>query len=130
METTLTGHSEWRVMADARAAGYKITLVNVGLADALASLARVRERVARGGHDIPAAIIMRRYAKSLANLPAADDFADRISILNNTGAHQRLLVTLDQGEVIPTSLELDRCQTSLARTCGRGKGPAAERWEG
>jgi predicted ABC-type ATPase len=63
METTLTGQSELRMMADAQAAGYKITLVYVGLADALTSLARVRERVARGGHDVPAAIIMRRYKK-------------------------------------------------------------------
>jgi len=99
METTLTGHSELRVMADARAAGYKITLVYVGLADELTSLARVRERVARGGHDIPAPIIMRRYAKSLANLPAAMDLADRIFILDNTGARHRLLVTVDHGQL-------------------------------
>jgi predicted ABC-type ATPase len=99
METTLTGHSELRMMADARAAGYKITLVYVGLADALTSLARVRERVARGGHDIPAPIIMRRYQKSLANLPAAIAYAERIFILDNTSTRHRLIATLDQGQV-------------------------------
>ncbi len=99
METTLTGHSELRMMADAQAAGYKITLVYVGLADALTSLARVRERVARGGHDIPAPIILRRYAKSLVNLPSAIRFADRIFILDNTSVRHRLLATLDQGQV-------------------------------
>jgi predicted ABC-type ATPase len=60
METPLTGHSELRLMADARVAGYKITLVYVGVADALTSLARVRERVARGGHNVSTAIIFRR----------------------------------------------------------------------
>ncbi len=99
METTLTGHSELRVMANAQAAGYKITLVYVGLADALTSLARVRERVARGGHDVPARIILRRYAKSLTNLKQAIDLADRTFILDNTGARHRLLVTINQGQV-------------------------------
>jgi predicted ABC-type ATPase len=99
METTLTGHSELRVMANAQAAGYKITLVYVGLADALTSLARVRERVARGGHDVPAHIILRRYAKSLTNLKQAIDLADRTFILDNTGARHRLLVTINQGQV-------------------------------
>lgn len=99
METTLTGHSELRVMADAQAAGYKITLVYVGLADALTSLARVRERIARGGHGIPAPVILRRYAKSLANLPAAISLADRIFLLDNTSARHRLLATIDNGQV-------------------------------
>ena len=99
LETTLTGHSELRVMADAQAAGYKITLVYVGLADALISLARVRERVARGGHDIPGPIIMRRYCKSLANLRAAIELADRIFILDNTGARHRLLATIDRAQI-------------------------------
>jgi predicted ABC-type ATPase len=106
METTLTGHSELRVMADAQAAGYKITLVYVGLANALTSLARVRERVARGGHDIPATIIMRRYQKSLANLPAAMEIAERLFILDNTGARHRLLVTIDQGRTRHQSLHM------------------------
>jgi len=99
METTLTGHSEFRMMAEARAANYKITLVYVGLADALTSLARVRERVARGGHNIRAEIIIRRYAKSLANLRAAIEIADRTFILDNTGPRHRLLVTIDRGQV-------------------------------
>jgi len=99
METTLTGNSERRVMADARAAGHKINLVYVGLADALISLARVRERVARGGHDIPAQIIMRLYAKSLLNLPAAMDFAERVFLLDNTGTRHRLLVTIDNRQI-------------------------------
>ena len=73
METTLTGHSELRVMADAWTAGYKITMVYVGLSDALTSLAR--ERVACGGHDITAPIFVRRYAKSLTNLAAASSFS-------------------------------------------------------
>jgi predicted ABC-type ATPase len=71
----------------------------VGLAEALTSLARVRRRVARGGHDVPSQIILRRYARSLANLPAAIKFANRTFILDNTGARHRLLVTIDRGQI-------------------------------
>jgi predicted ABC-type ATPase len=99
IETTLTGHSELRLMADARAAGYKITLVFLGLNDALTSLARVRERVARGGHNVPTPILLRRYTKSLANLPVAINFADRCFLLDNSGSRHRLLATIDQGQV-------------------------------
>jgi predicted ABC-type ATPase len=99
METTLTGHSELRLMANARVAGYKITLVYVGVADALTSLARVRERVARGGHNVSTAIIFRRYGKSLANVPDAIGLADRTFILDNSGSRHRLLMTIDEGHV-------------------------------
>jgi predicted ABC-type ATPase len=32
------------------------------------SLARVRQRVKKGGHDVPAADVMRRYDRIMANL--------------------------------------------------------------
>jgi predicted ABC-type ATPase len=106
IETTLTGHSELRVMSAARHAGYKINLVYVGVDDALTSLARVRERVAQGGHDVPSAIVMRRYAKSLANLVTAVGMTDRCFILDNTGNRHRLLVTIDEGRVRHASRRL------------------------
>jgi len=106
METTLTGHSELRIMADAREAGYKVTLVFLGLADVFTSLARVRERVARGGHNVPPAIVQRRYARSLAHLPAAIGFADRCFVLDNTGRRHRLLLTIDGGQVRHVSRDL------------------------
>jgi predicted ABC-type ATPase len=76
--------------------------VFVGVDDALTSLARVRERVAQGGHDIPVPIILRRYAKSLANLPAAVTFADRCFILDNTRGRHKLLLTIDNGRIMAT----------------------------
>lgn len=54
VETTLTGHSEIRLIRDARAIGYKVSLVYVGLNRPEMSGARVALRVAQGGHDRPA----------------------------------------------------------------------------
>jgi predicted ABC-type ATPase len=106
METTLTGDSELRAMADAQAVGYRVILLYLGLADALTSLARVRQRVAQGGHDVPAPTVLRRYAKSLGNLVAAVDLADRCLILDNTRSRHRLLMTIDGGRVSHTSSRL------------------------
>ena len=106
IETTLTGQSERRIMEEARAAGYKVTLVFLGLDDALIALARVRERVAQGGHDVPAPTVLARYAKSLANLPAALALTDRAFILDNTGPRHRLLLALEDGQARSVSRQL------------------------
>ncbi|MDR3530673.1 MAG: AAA family ATPase [Rhodopila sp.] len=113
IETTLTGHSELRLMADARSAGYKITLVFVDLDDALTALARVRERVARGGHDVPARIILRRYDKSLENLPVAVGLADRCFIVDNMRDRHRLLLTIDEGRIRHRSRSLPKWAARL-----------------
>jgi predicted ABC-type ATPase len=106
IETTLTGHSEHRLMRTARQAAYKINIVFVCVDDALTALARVRERVMRGGHDVPADIVLQRYAKSLANLSSAIALADRCFIIDNTQDRHRLLLTIEEGHVRRVSLQL------------------------
>jgi predicted ABC-type ATPase len=63
IETTLSGHSELRVMEDAHAAGFKVNLIFLGIAGPETSLARVLPAWARlalgsflrleGGDDNP-----------------------------------------------------------------------------
>ncbi len=67
-ETTLSGHRELTVLRRAKEAGFKVNLVYVGIGSPPATLGRVRERVASGGHDIPPQDIARRFERSLANL--------------------------------------------------------------
>src|SRR3546814_5614452 len=55
IETTLTGNSELALMRAAGEAGYQVNLVYVGVRDVRHSIGRVRERVSRGGHDVPIA---------------------------------------------------------------------------
>ena len=115
METTLTGQSELRMMAEARARGYKITVVFVGLDDALTALARVRQRVARGGHDVPPAVVLRRFDKGLAHLPLALRHADRGFLLDNSGSRPRLLVSIEAGRIRHLSRRLpDWADTVIA----------------
>lgn len=93
IETTLTGHSETRVMRAAHAAGYKITVIFIGLDGAMTAIARVRERVARGGHSVPPAVVLRRFDKGLVALPATLALADRWFVLDNSADRTRLLLS-------------------------------------
>lgn len=67
VETTLSGRSFRRTLESAKKYGFEITLILVYLNSADASVARVKERVRKGGHDIPEVDVRRRFPRSLAN---------------------------------------------------------------
>lgn len=83
-ESTLTAHFDFTLMAEARQRGYQIELVYIRLSSPELALQRVAARVARGGHDVPAQDVIRRYARSLENLPRAMQLADKVTILDNS----------------------------------------------
>ena len=67
-ETTLGGNTMPRLLGEAAKRGAEVHVVYVGLDSAAVHIARVRQRVRAGGHDIPEAVIRRRYRHSLINL--------------------------------------------------------------
>ena len=68
IETTLATRIYVRKIALWRRSGYWIGLNYLRLPSAESAIARVRRRVAGGGHDIPEATIRRRFATSLRYL--------------------------------------------------------------
>ena len=66
-ETTLASRSFARWLRARRAEGYEVYLVFLWLPAAEEALRRVLERVRRGGHGVPAAVVYRRYAAGLRN---------------------------------------------------------------
>jgi predicted ABC-type ATPase len=68
LETTLGGNTIPRLVAEAATAGFEVRVWFVGLASPEAHIARVRQRVRQGGHDIPEADIRRRCEHSRLNL--------------------------------------------------------------
>jgi len=68
LETTLGGQTITALLVQALAAGIQVRMWFVGLSSPGLHLARVRSRVARGGHDIPEAKIRERYDRSRINL--------------------------------------------------------------
>jgi predicted ABC-type ATPase len=65
IETTLASLSYAQKIPAWREKGYVISLVYLRLNSVQESVARVRKRVAAGGHGIPKETILRRFAKSL-----------------------------------------------------------------
>lgn len=88
VETTLAGHGVLRLMAVARRAGYRIELHYVAVESPDRALSRIRTRVAQGGHHVPEADVRRRFARSLARLPAAVELSDEARLYDNTDREQ------------------------------------------
>lgn len=61
-ETTLSGYKTEATAKQVKGLGYHVRLFYIGLDTAAESLDRIRNRVKRGGHDIPKDDVERRFA--------------------------------------------------------------------
>lgn len=66
-ETTLATRSYAPWLRQLRQEGWRISLIFVWLEDPELALARVRARVAAGGHHVPEETVRRRYRKGIEN---------------------------------------------------------------
>jgi predicted ABC-type ATPase len=62
-ETTLAGRAYVRMIRDWRNHGYEVKLSFLSLADAEEAIARIAERVAQGGHNVPDEVVRRRLPR-------------------------------------------------------------------
>ncbi|MDR1936077.1 MAG: zeta toxin family protein [Candidatus Accumulibacter sp.] len=95
-ETTLSGLGYLRHIRQWQAQGYRVSLYFLTLPSAEAAIARVAERVRQGGHDIPQAVIRRRFVAGWRNFQeyyraVVDDW----TLYDNTG---NTAIVLDWGE--------------------------------
>ena len=67
-KTTLSGQNYIRFLKQCQNQNYQINLIFFWLNSPDLAIARVRQRVASGGHNIPEDIIIRRYYRGLKNL--------------------------------------------------------------
>ncbi|MDN5850933.1 MAG: zeta toxin family protein [Gammaproteobacteria bacterium] len=85
-ETTLAGRGYARLIPQWRAAGYKAKLLFLRLNNPEEAIARVAERVRQGGHDIPEAVIRRRFHAGWKNLKTIyTPIVDYWAIYDNSG---------------------------------------------
>ncbi len=95
-ETTLAARSYAPFLREAKQAGYLVHVIYIWLNSAELAVARVAHRVQQGGHDVPRAVIERRYQRGLRNLfsiyiPLANSW----TLCDNSG---RELIVVAQGE--------------------------------
>lgn len=80
LESTLSGRTYLRLLRDAKQAGYRVHLHYLWLPTVALAIARVRERVKKGGHHVPVSDIRRRFHRGRAHFiadyaPLADFWA-------------------------------------------------------
>ncbi len=98
-ETTLSGHRPAVMARRAADAGYRVRLYYVGLDTVEECLARIRNRVARGGHGIPEEDVRRRFAGRFAALAAVLPYCTEATFYDN-GNGFRAVAEYRNGEVL------------------------------
>lgn len=99
-ETTLSGGYPKRLCQRAKDAGYLIRLYYVGLDTAEESLRRIRNRVERGGHDIPAKDVRDRFSHRFADVAKVLPYCDEAKFFDNNNGFV-LVAEYRNGQLLP-----------------------------
>ena len=85
-ESTLGGRAYAARLRRRQARGCRVSIVYLRLATADQAVERVARRVGEGGHDIPEAVVRRRFARSWRNfVELYRDVADEWCVYENSG---------------------------------------------
>lgn len=104
-ETTLSGKRILRTIQQAREENYHIRLYYIGVSSVEESLSRIANRVRKGGHDIPAEDVRRRYEKRFADLETVLPYCDEVHFYDNENGFQEVAIYRN-GDVIVLSPQL------------------------
>ena len=99
-ETTLSGVRTLKTVQTAREKGYRINLYYVAVNSADESLRRIENRVRKGGHDIPAEDVKRRYASRFSDLLKILPYCDTAQFYDNENGFQ-FVAEYRNGELLP-----------------------------
>lgn len=99
-ETTLSGRSYVPLLRGLKGEGYTIHLFFLWLPAVELALARVADRVRQGGHDIPEAVVRRRFDKGVQNLfrlyrPLLDSW----TIFDNSTETPQIVASEEAGKI-------------------------------
>lgn len=99
----------------AQAQGYAVFLVFIGLESPMLSMARVAERVDRGGHDVPADKLRGRFPRTLANLRQAVGFVDLALLFDNSLVDEpfRFVAAYEKGSLVESTAVRPRWAAEL-----------------
>lgn len=100
-ETVMSTDEKISFIQRAKEAGFFIRLFFVGTSSPTINASRIAARVMKGGHDVPIAKIISRYAKSIINCGIASQYADRTYVYDNStdGVEAQLLFRMTDGKV-------------------------------
>ena len=100
-ETVMSTDEKINFIQRAKEAGFFIRLFFVGTSSPTINASRIAARDMKGGHDVPIAKIISRYAKSIINCGIASQYADRTYVYDNStdGVEAQLLFRMTDGKV-------------------------------
>lgn len=85
-ETTLSGRGYIRWIPLWQERGYHVKLFFLRLQTPEMAVARVRQRVSEGGHDVPEAVVRRRFRAGWSNFECVyRDLVDEWTVFDNSG---------------------------------------------
>lgn len=91
VETVLSTDKYRKLVRLAYKHGFRVRMIYVVLSDVALNIERVRLRVAKGGHDVPAERIRDRRRRSFGELPWFLVHVDDVEVLDNSGAEPVLV---------------------------------------
>jgi predicted ABC-type ATPase len=107
-ETTLASRSFAPWLASLRASGYRVHVAFLALSGPDLAIARVAERVRRGGHDVPEAVVRRRFAAGLRNFFGLYlTHADTWQMFDNSAADDPRLIATGRAGTPPVILDAE-----------------------
>lgn len=99
-ETTLSGKSHFGFIKKLKEKGYCIHLFFLWIPSKQLALARIKERVRRGGHNVADEDVKRRFDRSINNLFALyEPLIDVWSIFDNSTIKPRLIAKKELGKI-------------------------------
>src|SRR3989338_7598405 len=100
-ETTLSGITYLSFFKIAKKKGYKIHIFFLWIPSAGLALERIKERVAKGGHHIPAHDVRRRFTRSIHNFFAVySPLVDSWYLFDNSNIKPHLIAKKEHGKVV------------------------------
>jgi predicted ABC-type ATPase len=100
-ESTFSHPSKLRLIQEALDLGYRVAVYHVNVRSAELSIERVKDRVGRGGHDVPEDRIRGRYERNKALIKTAVLMADRGQVFDNSrlGQPPELALKFERGQL-------------------------------
>ena len=106
-ETTLSGKKYVSFLRDLKAKGYKIHLFFLWIPSVDLSLARIKDRVSRGGHNIPEPDVRRRFSRGISNFfELYEPLLDLWILFDNSTAKPHLIAKKEDGKLTIEDEEL------------------------
>ena len=107
IEVTLAGRGFQRIIRRLKSRGYTVTIVFMFLKSPEMCIARVRNRVMAGGHDVPEEDIIRRFYRSKRNFWGVyKNLVDKWDLFYNSGENLQEVASGLGDEVTVTNEEL------------------------